>query len=63
MSDLPAQDRVLYECRLVLASDCRIVRVREATPEQAIATVGATYPGWTVLTVHQWAGEGWVPAA
>jgi hypothetical protein len=54
---------VLYEVRLGLASETRLVRVRAIGPEYAVREVCDQFPGWHFLEVRQWHGEGWVAVA
>jgi hypothetical protein len=58
MNSTPPRD--LYEVRLVLAHEFRLVRLRAESPEAARAVLAAHYPGWDPLEVTRWAGEGWV---
>lgn len=55
-------ERTLYEIRLRLADDTRVVRVRHMDADRAVADVTASYPGWVVDTVTRWADGAWLPA-
>ena len=58
----PVPTRELYEVRLALARECRLVRLRAESVDEACAVVANHYPGWDALEIHRWAGEGWVVA-
>ena len=62
MSDDAEPRRQLYQATLALGGESKIVRVREAHPDDVRATLQATYPGWTVTTVRRWVGDEWVAA-
>lgn len=51
---------VLYEVRLGLASETRLVRVRAPDPEQAIHDVLTQFPGWAFVDLVRWQGESWI---
>jgi hypothetical protein len=59
----PDPVRELYEVRLALAGECRLVRLRAESLEAARAIIADHYPGWDLRDVHRWVGEGWVVAA
>jgi hypothetical protein len=54
--------RELYEVRLALAGESRLVRLRAENLDAARAIIAAHYPGWDLRAVHRWVGEGWVVA-
>jgi hypothetical protein len=56
----PGPERVLYEVRLALAGEVRLVRLRAESVDEARAVLATHYPGWHPLKVHRWVGEGWV---
>lgn len=58
----PVIVRELYEVRIALASRYLVVRVREVDPDAAKLAVLDHHPGWDLVEITRWQGEGWVPA-
>lgn len=58
----PVIQRDLYEVRIALATRWMVIRVREVDAEAATLAVLAHHPGWDLVEVTRWQGEGWVPA-
>ncbi|HJY45833.1 MAG TPA: hypothetical protein VJ301_14520 [Propionibacteriaceae bacterium] len=54
--------RYLYEIRLVLAEQSKLVRVRAPDADHARATLALQYPGWRAVHTTRWGGDDWVLA-